>query len=91
MGWPLAPWVGHSKLRSLNTYYLFKGTPVVDEKQAILSVNTMKQSVSRGEKNPVLLREEEENVAEETNDDADVNAEANEINYKKKDMVVKLK
>ena len=34
----------------------------------------MKQSFS--EKKPVLLQEEEENAAEETNDDADVNAEA---------------
>ena len=33
----------------------------------------MKQSVSRGGKDPVLLQEEEENKYEETNDDADVN------------------
>ena len=51
----------------------------------------MKKSVSGGGKNPVLLQEEEKNVAEETNDDADVNEEANEINGKKKDMVVTTK
>ena len=33
----------------------------------------MKQLVSRVKINLVLLQEEEENVAEETNDDADVN------------------
>ena len=51
----------------------------------------MKQSVSRVKKNPVLLQEEEENVAEETNDDADVNVEANKINDKKKYMVITMK
>ena len=34
----------------------------------------MKQSVSGGKKNLVSLQEEEENVAEETDGDADVNA-----------------
>ena len=51
----------------------------------------MKQSVSRVKRNPVLLQEEEENVAEETNDDADVNEEANKINDKKKYMVITMK
>ena len=50
----------------------------------------MKQSVS-GEKNSFLLQEEEENVAEETNDDTDVKAEANKFNDNKKDMVVTMK
>ena len=44
----------------------------------------MKQSVSRKKKNPVLLQEEEGNLSEETNDDADVNAEANKTNDKNK-------
>ena len=48
----------------------------------------MQQSVSGGKKNPVLLKEEEENVAEETNDDAGVNSEANKVNDNKKDMVI---
>ena len=39
----------------------------------------MKQSVPVGKKNPDLTQEEEENVAEETNDYADVNAEANKF------------
>ena len=43
------------------------------------------------EKNSVLLQEEEENVAEETNEDADVNSKSNEINDKNKDMVVTIK
>ena len=43
----------------------------------------MKQSVSGGEKNIVLLQEEKENVYEETNDDADVNEESNEMNDKR--------
>ena len=51
----------------------------------------MKQSGSGGTKNPVLVQEKEENVAEETNDDADINAESNKINDNKKDMAVKMK
>ena len=42
-------------------------------------------------KNPFLLQQEEENVSEETNDDTNVNAEANKINDNKKDMVLKMK
>ena len=37
---------------------IYKKTPVVDEKQASVTRNTMKQSISG--KNPVLLQEEEE-------------------------------
>ena len=37
----------------------------------------MKQSFYGGGKNQDLLQEEEENVAKEANDDADVNVEAN--------------
>ena len=77
-----AHWVGHSQLISLDTDNSFKITPDVDEKQATVTGNTVKQSVSRGGENPVLLQEEEENISEETNDDSDVNAEANEINDK---------
>ena len=44
-----------------------------------------------GKKNPFLLQEEKENSAEETNDDADVNAVANKANDKNKDMVVTTK
>ena len=83
-----AYWVGHFKLRSLDIDDFFKITPDVDEKQASVTGNTVKQLVFRGGENPVLLQEEEENVAEDTNDDAGVNAKANEINDKKKDMVV---
>ena len=50
----------------------------------------MKQSVS-GKKNPVLLQEKGKNVSEETNYDADVNAEANKALDKNKDMVVTMK
>ena len=49
----------------------------------------MKQSFSR--KNPHLLQEEDENLAEETNDDADVNVEANNLDDNNKDMVVTMK
>ena len=45
----------------------------------------------RVEKNPDLLQEEEENVADETNDYACVNAEANKVDDKKKNMFVKIK
>ena len=41
-----AHWVGHSQLRSLDKYDLFKITSVVDYIQASVTVNTMKQSVS---------------------------------------------
>ena len=51
----------------------------------------MTQSVSGGGKNQDLLQEEEENVAEETNDYADVNAEANKVNDNNNDMVFKMK
>ena len=57
-------------------------------KQASVTGNTVKQSVSGGENNPILLQEEEQNVAEETNDDTAVNTEANEINDKNKHMAV---
>ena len=59
-----AHWVGHSKLRSLDIDDFFKRTPKFDENQASVTVN----------------KEEKENVAEETNDDADENTEENEIN-----------
>ena len=42
-------------------------------------------------KNTDLLQEEEENVSEETSDDADVNTEANKVNDKNKYMVVTIK
>ena len=51
----------------------------------------MKQSVSGEGGNPFLLQEEEWNVAEDTNDDADVNVEANKVNDTKKYMVVTMK
>ena len=86
-----ADWVGHSQLISLDTYDLFKRTPNVDEKQASVTGNTIKQSVSRGGKNTDLLQEEEENVSEETNDDANVNTEANKVNDDKKDLVFTMK
>ena len=50
-----AHWVGHSKLRSLDTDNLFKRTPKFYENQASITGNT----------------EEEENLSEETNYDAD--------------------
>ena len=43
-----AHWVGRSQLRSLDTDDFFKRISVVDEKQASVNVNTMKQSVSGG-------------------------------------------
>ena len=43
-----AHWVGHSQLRSLNADGFFKIKPVVDEKNASVTGNKMKQSVSRG-------------------------------------------
>ena len=42
-----AHWVGNSQLISLDTDDLFKRTPDVDEKQASVTGNTMKQSVSQ--------------------------------------------
>ena len=86
-----AHWVGRSQLRSLDTYDFLKITRVVDEKQASVTGNTMKQSVYVEKKNPDLMQQEEENVAEETTEDADVNAEANEVDDNNKDMVVTMK
>ena len=48
----------------------------------------MKQSISGGGKNPDLLQEEEENVAEEANDDDAVNVESNKVDDKKNGMLV---
>ena len=53
--------VCHSKLRSLDIYDIYIRTPKFDKNQASVTGNT----------------EEEENVGEETNDDADENSEAN--------------
>ena len=83
--------VGHSLLRSLDTDDLFKIKPVIAKKKASLTGNTMKQSVSGENNNPVLLQEEEESVSEETNDDANVNTEANKVNDNKKDLVITMK
>ena len=41
-----AHWVGHSQLRYLDTDDLFVRTPVVDDIQASVTGNTMKQSAS---------------------------------------------
>ena len=54
-----AHWVGHSQLRSLDTDYLFKRTPGVDEKQASVTLQTNKQSVYGVGNNSVLLQKEE--------------------------------
>ena len=54
-----AHWFVHSQLRSLDTDDLFERTPGVNEKEACVTVNTMKQSVPWRKKNPVLLQEEE--------------------------------
>ena len=51
----------------------------------------MKQSFSGVGQNPVLLQEEEENVSEDTNYDANVNAEAIKFNDKNNYMVVTMK
>ena len=60
-----AHWIGTSKLRSLDIDDFFKRTQKFDEKQASVTENTT----------------EEENVAEETNDDAD------EINKQIKEFI----
>ena len=54
-----AHWVGHSQVKSLDTDDFLKKKLVVDEKQASVTGNTMKQSVYGEKKNPVLFKEEE--------------------------------
>ena len=81
-----AHWVGNSQLRSLDTDKFFKVISVVDDIQASVTINTMKQWSSR--KNPDLLQKEEENVAEEANDIAAVNAEANKFDDNNNEMFV---
>ena len=61
-----AHWVGHSKLRSLDIDELFKIKQKFDENQASVTGNI----------------EGEGDAAEKTNDDADENSEANQINDK---------
>ena len=45
-----AHWVGHSQLRYLDADDFFKRTPVVDEKEASVTVNAITQSVSGGKR-----------------------------------------
>ena len=52
-----AHWVGHTELKSLDTDYFFKITPVFDEKWAGVTGKTTKQSFSGEGKNPFLLQE----------------------------------
>ena len=65
-------WVGHSKSRSLDIDKLFKITPKFDEKEASVTGKT----------------EEDKNTAKKTIDDADKNAEDNEIIHKEQGKVV---
>ena len=85
-----AHWVDHSKLESLYNEDFFKKTPVVDDIQASLTGNTIEQSASGKKNNPDLLQEEEEQEVEEANDDADVNAEANEIDEYNNNKVISM-
>ena len=81
MGWSLAIKIPRYK-KNLTT-------PVVDDIQASVTDNTMKESASE-KKSPNLLQEEEEEGAQEANDDYNVNAEANKVYQKKNRMVVTL-
>ena len=54
-----AHWVGHSKLRSLDIYELFKRTPDFDEKEASVTGKT----------------EEDKDTAKKATDGTDINAE----------------
>ena len=63
-----AHWVDQSKLRSLDIDEFFERTPKFDENQASVDGNT----------------EGEENESKKTTDDADKNAEENEIIHKYK-------
>ena len=47
-------WVGHTQLRSLEPDYFFIVKPAVDEKQASVTRNIIKQSVSGGGNNPFI-------------------------------------
>ena len=67
-----AHWVGHSKIRSLDIYDLFKRTPKFDEKEASVTWKT----------------EKERNTAKNTTDDFDRNAEDNGIINKDKEKMV---
>ena len=84
-----AHWVGQSQLRLLDTNDFFKRTPVVDEIQYSVNGNAIEKSAS-GKNNPDLLQEEEEQEYEETNDDADVNPEANKIDKNTSDMFISM-
>ena len=81
MGWSLAIKIPRYKKKLT--------TPVVDDIQASVTDNTMKESASE-KKSPNLLQEEEEEGAQEANDDYNVNAEANKVYQKKNRMVVTL-
>ena len=62
----------------------FKRKPVVGDIQASsLTGNKIEQSASGKKNNPYLLQDYKEQEAEETNDDADVNSEANTIRWRK--------
>ena len=51
-----ARWDGHPQLRTLYIDDFFRRKPFFDEKQASVTGNTSKQSVSRGVNNPDLLQ-----------------------------------
>ena len=78
-------WVGYLQLRSRDTNAFFKMTPVVDDIQASVTVNTIEQSDSEGGKNPIFLQE-----SEDANNDTGVNAEENKSMKTTKHMVVSI-
>ena len=67
-----AHWVGHSRLRSLDIYEIFKRTPKFYEKEASVTCKT----------------EEEKNTAKNTTYDANTNTEDSERIHKDKEKVV---
>ena len=73
-----AHWVGHLKLKPLDTGD-FSKEKVIDEIQDSLTGTTIEQSDSGRENNTDFLQEAEEQEAKEANTDADVTAESNKI------------
>ena len=83
-----AHWVGHSKLKPLDKDGF--QNKFIDYIQASLTGTTIEQSASGRKNNPHVLKEYEEQEAEEANSDADVISKEKKINEYNKCMIISM-
>ena len=82
-------WVGHSKLKPLDTEG-FSKEKVINDIQASLTGTTIKQSYEVKIDNPDLLQEAEEQKSEESNADAYVTVDAGKMNENDDNMIISM-